>query len=301
MLNARNISCPAARLFPVLAVVLGLAACGETAPNWEPQDMIAAPQQAQLDDRYRAMIDFKALARDGAGKEYAAGPSATVMGAVEEAVVMCQQANAQGCRAVRVGLTWVDGLDQEAIESVISSYRDTMTAEAYQAARQGNMGAANWLAYHYAVRGENLKEAERLAQQALQFAPDDPGTLDTYGLILFKQERYAEAEEVFVQVNKAMPTAEHIAHFADNALAMGKTAMARAAYQRAIQAGPNPALSQTIQKRLLALDMQGGSTNPQNQPRQVPQPSPSSSANPFGQQNGQPNGSPSSGGGFFAQ
>ncbi|PPT11263.1 hypothetical protein CKA32_007157 [Geitlerinema sp. FC II] len=33
----------------------------------------------------------------------------------------------------------------------MASYRDTMTAEAYQAAIQGNMGAANWLAYHYAL------------------------------------------------------------------------------------------------------------------------------------------------------
>lgn len=237
------------------SLVLGLAACGDTSPNWEPQDMFAAPTEAKLDDRYRAMIDFKAMARDATGKEYAAGPSATVMGAIEEAVVMCQQANAQGCKAVRVGLTWVDGLDQSAIETVIKSYGDTMTAEAYQAAGQGNMGAANWLAYHYAVRGENLDEAERLSKQALSVAPDDPGALDTYGLILYRQGRYAEAEDVFIRANKAMPSAEHIAHFADNALAMGKTEMARVAYQRALQAGAGPVLSQTIQKRLLALDL----------------------------------------------
>ncbi|MHC8491799.1 tetratricopeptide repeat protein [Thalassospira sp. SM2505] len=240
-----------------VGLMLGLAACGDTGSNWEPQDMFAAPTEQKLDDRYRAMIDFKAMARDVNGKEYAAGPKATVLGAVEEAVAMCSQANAQGCKAVRVGLTWVDGLDQVAIESVIQSYNDTMTAEAYHAAGQGNMGAANWLAYHYAVLGENLTEAERLSKQALSVAPDDPGALDTYGLILYRQGRYQEAEEVFIRVNKAMPTAEHIAHFADNALAMGKAEMARAAYQRALQAGAGPVLSQTIQKRLLALDLNG--------------------------------------------
>ena len=255
------------RPFVAGALLLGLAACGNTAPNWEPQDMIAAPTQAKVDDRYRAMMDFKALSRDARGKEYAAGPSATVLGAVEESVALCQDQSGQGCKAVRVGLTWVDGLDQDTIQSVMKSYRDTMTAEAYQAARQGNMGAANWLAYHYAVRGENLKEAEKLAKQALQVAPDDPGALDTYGLILYKQERYAEAEEVFIRANKAMPTAEHIAHFADNALAMGKTEMARAAYQRAMQAGPSAVLSQEIQKRLLALDL-GGASNGQQAPGQ---------------------------------
>ncbi|NIY75770.1 hypothetical protein HED22_08950 [Thalassospira sp. HF15] len=254
--------------FAGLGLLLALAACGETGPKWEAQDMFAAPTEQKVDDRYRAMIDFKAMARDAAGKEYAAGPNATVIGAVEEAVAMCQQANAQGCKAVRVGLTWVDGLDQASIESVISSYRDTMTAEAYQAAGQGNMGAANWLAYHYAVRGENLQEAERLAKQALQVAPDDPGSLDTYGLILYRQGRYQQAEDVFIRVNKAMPTAEHIAHFADNALAMGKTEMARAAYQRALQAGAGPVLSQTIQKRLLALDLNGGAAAPAQAPAQ---------------------------------
>ena len=82
------------RPFVAVAMLLGLVACGDTSSNWEPQDMMAAPTQAKVDDRYRAMIDFKALSRDDAGKEYAAGPSATVLGAVEEAVAMCQQANA---------------------------------------------------------------------------------------------------------------------------------------------------------------------------------------------------------------
>ncbi len=266
--SPRSFSTSSLRSLLGLGLILGLAACGDTSSNWEPQDMFAAPTEAKLDDRYRAMIDFKALARDDAGKEYAAGPSATVLGAVEEAVTMCQQSNAQGCKAVRVGLTWVDGLDQAAIEAVITSYRDTLTAEAYQAAGQGNMGAANWLAYHYAVRGENLGEAERLSKQALQVAPDDGGALDTYGLILYRQGRYQEAEDVFVRANKAMPTAEHIAHFADNALAMGKTDMARAAYQRALQAGAGPVLSQTIQKRLLALDLNAGAGTGQQAPAQ---------------------------------
>lgn len=258
LLDRRRISLRSFRALAAVGLLFGLSACGDTGPNWEPQDMFAAPEQVPLDDRYRAMIDFKALAQDETGREYAAGPSATVLGAVEEAVALCRVQGGLGCKAVRVGLTWVDGMDEAAIQSVIASYRDTMTAEAYQAAGQGNMGAANWLAYHYAVRGENLKEAERLSKQALQAAPGDPGAMDTYGLILFKQGRYAEAEEIFIAVNKAMPTAEHIAHFADNALAMGKTDMARVAYQRALNAGAGAVLSQTIQKRLLALDLSGG-------------------------------------------
>ena len=239
--------------------LLTLAACGDTSPKWEPQDMFASPAEQPIDERYRAMIDFKALSRDEAGVEYAAGPSATVLGAVEEAVALCQEKGGKGCKAVRVGLTWVDGLDSEGIKAVMETYRNTMLAEATQASNAGNAGAANWLAFHYAVRGENLGEAERLIKRALQVAPDDPGALDTYGLVLYKQGKYQEAEEIFIAVNKAMPTAEHLAHFADNALAMGKTEMARAAYQRALGAQPSAVLSQEIQKRLLALDLGGGS------------------------------------------
>tara|TARA_R110001583_G_scaffold31776_1_gene108400 strand:- start:138030 stop:138866 length:837 start_codon:yes stop_codon:yes gene_type:complete len=246
-------------LYPAIAValLLGLSACGETGSNWEPQDMFASPAEKPVDERYRAMIDFKALSRDDAGIDYAAGPSATVLGAVEEAVALCQEKGGQGCKAVRVGLTYVDGLDVDSIKSVMEGYQNTMLAEAMQAANAGNAGAANWLAFHYATRGENLAEAERLIKRALQVAPNDPGALDTYGLVLYKQGKYQEAEDVFVTVNKAMPTAEHIAHFADNALAMGKTDMARAAYQRALAAQPSAVLSQEIQKRLLALDLGG--------------------------------------------
>ncbi len=56
------------RPFVAVAMLLGLAACGDTSSNWEPQDMMAAPTQAKGDDRYRAMIDFKAPSRDDSGK-----------------------------------------------------------------------------------------------------------------------------------------------------------------------------------------------------------------------------------------
>ncbi len=242
--------------------LLALTACGDTSPKWEAEDMFASPAEQPVDEQYRVMADFKALSRDEAGVEYAAGPSATVLGAVEEAVALCQDNGGQNCKAVRVGLAWVDGLDQTEIEDVINTYRDTLTAEAYQAAQAGNIEAANWIAFHYATRGENLGEAERQIKRAMQAQPDNPAILDTYGLILYKQGKYQEAEEVFIAVNKVVPTAEHLAHFADNALAMGKTDMARAAYQRALAAQPSAALSQEIQKRLLALDL-GGDAAPQ--------------------------------------
>ncbi|MFH1806540.1 MAG: hypothetical protein ABID63_16795 [Pseudomonadota bacterium] len=246
----------------VMVMASALVACGDTAPKWEPQSMFGTPAAPGIDDQYLAMADFKAMARDEAGKMYPAGPNATVLGAVEEAVVLCQNGGGTGCKAVRVGLTYLEGLDRTAIDVAISSYRDTLTAEAYQAARAGNAGAANWLAYHYATRNENLGEAERLIRAAMAQQPDNPNILDTYGLILFRKGDYAEAEEVFVAVNRVSPSAEHIAHFADNALAMGKTDMARAAFLRALDAGPGPILQQQIQQRLLSIDLGKDNTTP---------------------------------------
>ncbi|OKH87666.1 M48 family metallopeptidase [Thalassospira sp. TSL5-1] len=239
--------------------LFGLAACGETSPKWEPQDMMGGPaEQKNLNDTYARMVDFKAMATDDTGKPFYAGPSATVVGAGQLALAMCQNAGGPNCRVARLGLTSIEGLDQQAVSDVIKSYNDTLTAEATQAARAGNIEAANWLAYHYATKGENLGEAERLIKLALKVQPDNPSIQDTYGLILYKKGDYAAAEEALIQANKAAPIAEHLAHFADNALAMGKRDMARVAYQRALDANPDPVLSQRIQKQLLAIDMAGG-------------------------------------------
>lgn len=240
----------------VSVAFLGLAACGDTAPKWEPQDMMGGPaEQTSLDSAYAGMVDFKAMATDDSGKAFSAGPNATVVGAGQQALAMCQNGGGANCKVSRLGLTSIDGLDQQGVADVIKSYNDTLTAEAAQAAKAGNIEAANWLAYHYASKGENLMEAERLIKMAMQVQPENPSIQDTYGLILYKQGDYAAAEEALIKANKAAPIAEHLAHFADNAVAMGKRDMARVAYQRALNANPDPVLSQRIQKQLLALDM----------------------------------------------
>ncbi|PKR49702.1 tetratricopeptide repeat protein [Thalassospira marina] len=238
--------------------LLGLTACGDTSPKWEPQDMMGGPaEQTNLDANYARMVDFKAMSTDDGGKPYYAGPNATVIGAGQQALAMCQNAGGANCRVSRLGLTSIEGLDQQGVSDIIKSYNDTLTAEAAQAANAGNIEAANWLAYHYATLGENLDEAERLIRLAVKVQPENPSIQDTYGLVLYKKGDYAGAEEALIKANKAAPIAEHLAHFADNALAMGKRDMARVAYQRALDANPDPVLSQRIQKQLLAIDMGG--------------------------------------------
>ncbi len=53
----------------------------------------------------------------------------------------------------------------------------------------------NNLAWLYAEKGENLKEAKQLAEKAAQSNPKEAGYLDTLGWVQYKQEEYAGAEE----------------------------------------------------------------------------------------------------------
>jgi|GEM_PF-1584699 tetratricopeptide (TPR) repeat protein len=82
------------------------------------------------------------------------------------------------------------------------------TTEAYTMAiqlRPDSPLAYNNLAYHYAVRGVRLPEAERLAQRALQLVA--PGSLeassywDTLAWVLYKQGRFAEAWQAMANVD----------------------------------------------------------------------------------------------------
>ncbi len=55
--------------------------------------------------------------------------------------------------------------------------------------------ALNNYAYHLALRGEDIKRAEEMVQQALKELPDDPSIQDTYGWILYKKKKYKDAEK----------------------------------------------------------------------------------------------------------
>jgi tetratricopeptide (TPR) repeat protein len=53
--------------------------------------------------------------------------------------------------------------------------------------------AYNYIAYIYANKGENLKQAEGYVKKALRVNPNEPAYLDTYGWVLFKEKRYQKA------------------------------------------------------------------------------------------------------------
>lgn len=62
----------------------------------------------------------------------------------------------------------------------------------------------NLLAYYYATKGKNLKEAENLMLKVLQ-QETNPHFLDTQALVLYKQKKYDDAHKLLATVIKQIP------------------------------------------------------------------------------------------------
>ncbi len=66
--------------------------------------------------------------------------------------------------------------------------------EAVLALDPENTFALNNYSFYLALRGENLEKALKMSDKTLKINPQSPSYLDTYGWILYKMERYDEAE-----------------------------------------------------------------------------------------------------------
>ncbi len=58
-----------------------------------------------------------------------------------------------------------------------------------------NSTAANYLGYMWAERGVKTRQAKKLIMRALEIEPQNPAFLDSYGWILYREERYDDALE----------------------------------------------------------------------------------------------------------
>src|SRR5690606_18490900 len=67
------------------------------------------------------------------------------------------------------------------------------TMKSVLALNPNHVQGLNYLAYTWAERGENLKEAEELARKALKLEPKDGYIMDTLGWVLFKQGQIEES------------------------------------------------------------------------------------------------------------
>ena len=98
----------------------------------------------------------------------------------------------------------------------------------------------NRLGYSYAAMGD-MARAEALMQRYVAAMPTDPNPEDSYGDILFKAGRYAEAKEHFELALKKDPTFGPSQHELGDVYAMlGNQAGARAAYEKSARIAANP-------------------------------------------------------------
>jgi tetratricopeptide (TPR) repeat protein len=105
-----------------------------------------------------------------------------------------------------------------------------------------NSSVLNNLAYTLAQNDEKLTEALEYARAALEQNPNEANYLDTYGYVLYKNGRHAEAAESLaaaLQQYEATGTAssdiyEHLGMVHE---ALGEKSKAQAAYRRALDAG----------------------------------------------------------------
>ena len=98
----------------------------------------------------------------------------------------------------------------------------------------------NRLGYSYAAMGD-MPRAEALMQRYVAAMPADPNPEDSYGDILFKAGRYAEAKEHFEHALKKDPMFGPSQHELGDVYAMlGNQAGAREAYEKSAKIAANP-------------------------------------------------------------
>jgi len=79
-----------------------------------------------------------------------------------------------------------------------------------------NVLVLNNYAYYLSLRNTNLEKAEEMAKKAVELEPNTSSYLDTYGWVLFKLGRYAEAEKWIAKaMEKGETSAVVIEHYGD--------------------------------------------------------------------------------------
>ena len=93
----------------------------------------------------------------------------------------------------------------------------------------------NNLGYSMVERGENLEEALKMIQRALDSAPGKGEYLDSLGLAYFKLGRLSEAEAPLLEAARQFPSSSTVhEHLGDVYAGQGKPDHARAAWQKAL-------------------------------------------------------------------
>jgi len=103
----------------------------------------------------------------------------------------------------------------------------------------GNVLVLNNYAYFLSLRGDRLEDAEKMSQQTLLAESLNPSYLDTYGWILYRMKRYADAEKYLKKAldNGAGESDVVLDHYADVLKALKQNTQAIQYWKRAIEYG----------------------------------------------------------------
>jgi predicted Zn-dependent protease len=105
----------------------------------------------------------------------------------------------------------------------------------------------NNYAYYLALRGEKLNRAEELSKKSLEIMPGSGSFMDTYGWVLFKLGRYAEAKEYTEKALTAgLPDAVVLEHLGDIIYHLGDVDQAVQYWEEALKSGGTGKLTQKI-------------------------------------------------------
>lgn len=121
-------------------------------------------------------------------------------------------------------------------------------------------GVNNDLGYLYADQGIKLEQAAKMIEMAVQAEPDNPAFLDSLGWVYFKLKQYDKALEALKKAN-ADPEYQDstlLEHLGDVQQALGSTAAAKAAFEKALQtesdsATADDSIIQRLKEKLEAL------------------------------------------------
>jgi tetratricopeptide (TPR) repeat protein len=108
--------------------------------------------------------------------------------------------------------------------------------------------AYNYIAYMWAEQGAQLDRAESLVRKALELDPGNGAFLDTLGWVYYHQGRMEAALEKLMEAAAVEPDDPTILdHIGDALIALGRPALARDYWRRALEADPE---NETIREKL---------------------------------------------------
>lgn len=112
--------------------------------------------------------------------------------------------------------------------------------------------ALNALGYTLVNKTQRLQEAARYLRKAIKLQPDVPVIIDSYGWLLFKQGRYAEARDMLQRAYDKLPQTEIAGHLVEVLHKLKLESEAKALLDKALSKEPLDAYLLDIKKRLFA-------------------------------------------------